>query len=65
MKTAVDFIIEEVECRGLLTKELRASFEEAKVMAKTDMTNFLKSVFQQEGFDYEKAYQDWQTTKIR
>lgn len=65
MKTAVEFIIEEVECRGLTTKELRASFDEAREMAKTDMIDFLKSVFQQDSFDYEKAYQDWQTTKIQ
>jgi hypothetical protein len=64
MKTAVEFIIEEVECRRFTTKELRASFEEAREMAKEDMISFLKSVFQQDGFDYEKAYQDWQAKKI-
>jgi len=35
------------------------------LISKTDMIDFLKSVFQQEGFDYKKAYQDWQATKIQ
>lgn len=35
------------------------------LITKTDMIYFLKSVFQQDGFDYEKAYQDWITTKIQ
>ncbi len=65
MKPAVEFIIEEVECRGLMTKELRASFDKAREMAKTDTIDFLKSVFQQDCFDYEKAYKDWLTTKIQ
>jgi 2-oxo-4-hydroxy-4-carboxy--5-ureidoimidazoline (OHCU) decarboxylase len=57
--TAVEFIIEEVECRGLTTKELRVSFEEAKKMEKDNMINFLKSVFQQDNFNYEKAYNEF------
>lgn len=65
MITAVEFIIEEVECRGITSTELELSFEEAREMAKTDMIDFLKSVFQQDGFDYEKAYQDWRATKMR
>lgn len=31
-QTAVDFLIEEIECRGLITKELRIAFEQAKAM---------------------------------
>lgn len=61
MKTAVEFIIEEVECRGITTTELRKLFDEAREMEKTDMIDFLKSVFQQDDFDYEKAYQDWKS----
>ena len=33
-QTAVEFLIEEVECRGLITKELRLCFQEAKEMEK-------------------------------
>jgi len=33
-QTAVDFSIEEVECRRLMTKELRASFQETIEMEK-------------------------------
>ena len=32
--TAVEFLIEEVECRGITTKELRLAFEQAKEMGK-------------------------------
>ena len=32
--TAVEFLIEEVECRGITTKELRLAFEQAKEMEK-------------------------------
>ena len=32
--TAVEFLIEEVECRGITTKELRLAFEKAKAMEK-------------------------------
>jgi hypothetical protein len=31
-QTAVEFLIEEVECRGITTKELRLAFEQAKEM---------------------------------
>lgn len=65
MITAVEFIIEEVECRGITSTELELSFEEAREMAKTDMIDFLKSIFQQDGFDYEKAYRDWLSKKIQ
>jgi len=34
MKTAVEFLLEEVECRGIITKELRLAFEQAKEMEK-------------------------------
>jgi len=32
--TAVEFLIEEIECRGITTKELRLAFEQAKEMEK-------------------------------
>jgi hypothetical protein len=31
-QTAVEFLIEEVECRGITTKELKLAFEQAKEM---------------------------------
>lgn len=34
-------------------------FEQAKEMEKENMINFLKSIFQQDGFDYEKAYEQF------
>ena len=33
-QTAVEFLIEEVECRGLITKELRLCFRQAEEMEK-------------------------------
>lgn len=33
-QTAVEFLIEEIECRGLITKELRLCFKVAKEMEK-------------------------------
>jgi hypothetical protein len=33
-QTAVEFLIEEIECRGLITKELRLCFTQAKEMEK-------------------------------
>ena len=33
-QTAVEFLVEEIECRGIVTKELRVAFEQAKEMEK-------------------------------
>lgn len=33
-QTAIEFLIEEIECRGIITKELRIVFEQAKEMEK-------------------------------
>jgi hypothetical protein len=33
-QTAVEFLLEEVECRGIITKELKLAFEQAKAMEK-------------------------------
>ncbi len=38
--TAVEFLIEEVECRGITTKELRLAFEQAKEMEKQQKDEF-------------------------
>ena len=37
--TAVEFLIEEIECRGITTKELRLAFEQAKEMEKQQIEN--------------------------
>ena len=36
-QTAVEWLIEEIECRGLVTKELRLVFEQAKEKEKQQM----------------------------
>jgi hypothetical protein len=36
-QTAVEFLLEEIECRGILTKELRIAFQQAKEMEKEQM----------------------------
>jgi hypothetical protein len=41
-QTAVGFLIEEIECRGLFTKELRIAFEQAKEMEKQDIMDAWK-----------------------
>jgi hypothetical protein len=37
--TAVEFLIEEVECRGIITKELKLAFEQAKEIEKEQIEN--------------------------
>jgi len=36
---AVEFLIEEIECRGIATKELRLAFEQAKEMEKQQIVD--------------------------
>jgi hypothetical protein len=44
-QTAVDFLIEEIECRGIVTKELRLAFKQAKEMEKQQIiTAYNKAV---------------------
>ena len=38
-QTAIEFLIEEIECRGIITKELRIVFEQAKEMEKQQIIN--------------------------
>lgn len=40
-------------------KFIDKSIEQAKEMEKENMINFLKSIFQQDGFDYEKAFEQF------
>lgn len=35
--TAVEWLVEEIECRGIVTKELRLAFERAKEMEKNQI----------------------------
>jgi len=43
-QTAVEFLIEEIECRGLITKELRLCFTQAKEMEKEQMIDFASCI---------------------
>ena len=38
-QTAIEFLIEEIECRGIITKELRIVFEQAKEIEKQQIIN--------------------------
>ena len=38
-QTAVEWLIEQIECRGLITKELREEFKQAKQMEKEQIIN--------------------------
>ena len=38
-QTAVEFLLEEIECRGILTKELRIAFQQAKEIEKEQIAN--------------------------
>ena len=38
-QTAVDFLLEEVECRGIITKELKLAFKQAKEMEKQQIVH--------------------------
>ena len=69
-KSAVLFIYEQLEgirkdrLSNKITSEQairdrKFSLEEAEKMEKDNMINFLKSVFQQDGFDYEQAYNNF------
>jgi len=59
-KTIVDTLIEELIEHGFkhlgVTEDV---IEETKEIEKQRMIDFLKSVFQQDGFNYDKVYQDF------
>jgi 3-hydroxy-3-methylglutaryl CoA synthase len=40
--TAVEWLVEEIECRGIVTKELRLAFEQAKEMEKQQQNDTSK-----------------------
>jgi hypothetical protein len=41
-QTAVEFLLEEIECRGILTKELRIAFQQAIEMEKEQIIDAYK-----------------------
>jgi len=44
--TAVEWLIEEIECRGITTKELRLAFEQAKEMEKQQENNKIDAIYE-------------------
>jgi hypothetical protein len=59
-KTVVDTLIEELTEHGFKHLGMAEDIiEETKEIEKQQMIDFLKSVFQQDGFNYDKAYQDF------
>lgn len=66
MTTAVEFLEEQIkdvkynplEINGY-SNALEKLFEQAKEMEDENMINFLKSVFQMDGFDYKKALEQF------
>lgn len=69
-KSAVLFIYEQLEgirkdrlsnriSSEQAIRDRKFSLEEAEKMEKDNMINFLKSVFQQDNFNYEKAYNEF------
>ena len=41
-QTAIEFLIEEIECRGIITKQLRIAFQQAKEMEKEQIEDAYK-----------------------
>jgi hypothetical protein len=64
-QTAVEFVFEELENRqnGWPHFTIQQIYNKAKEMEKQNMINFLKSVFQQDGFDYEESYNNFLKNK--
>ncbi len=58
-QTAVEFLIEEVECRGITTKELKLAFEQAKEMEKQQIINaFYEGCFDTNSWRMEQYYNE-------
>jgi hypothetical protein len=64
-QTAVEFVFEELENRqnGWPHFTIEQIYNKAKEMEKQNMINFLKSVFRQDGFDYEESYNNFLKNK--
>jgi len=59
-QTAVEWLQSEMLKPILSMKDI---LEQAKEMEKQNMINFLKSVFRQDGFDYEESYNNFLKNK--
>ena len=59
-QTAVEWLESEMLKPNLSMKDI---LEQAKEMEKQNMINFLKSVFRQDGFDYEESYNNFLKNK--
>lgn len=57
-QTGVEWLVEQICRKQDLTYR---DIDKAKEIEKENMINFLKSVFQQDGFDYEKAFEQFKT----
>jgi hypothetical protein len=61
-QTAVEFLIEEIECRGIITKELRIVFEQAKEMEKQQIIDAYveggRKGFNEFADDYQQYYKE-------
>ena len=55
-QTAVEWLIEQIECRGLITKELREEFKQAKAMEKEEIINAYNYGQQIPPFIYAEQY---------
>ena len=55
-QTAVEWLLEVVGKKGLVGLFTREELNQFEELEKENMINFLKSVFQQDGFNYEKAF---------
>ena len=58
-QTAVEWLLEVVGKKGLVGLFTREELNQFEEMEKENMINFLKSIFQQDGFDYEKAFKQF------
>ena len=58
-QTAVEWLLEVVGKKGLVGLFTREELNQFEELEKENMINFLKSVFQQDGFNYEKAFEQF------
>ena len=65
-QTAVEYLVKElsdilgsIDIQPMQNLLMTDAIKKAKEMEKENMINFLKSVFQQDGFDYGKAFEQF------
>lgn len=56
--TAVEWLIEEIECRGIITKELRIAFQQAKEMEKEQIIEFAEWLTYNRENNYTKSIKE-------